>query len=246
MIISNSLIYKPVLQRPANNNNSLNFLGSSSRVANKCVLPQELQTRLHQLALQYDFASTKPAQVRIKRAMDIISALIGLVLTSPIMVLSATAIKLESKGPVIFRQKRVGRMGEEFVMYKFRSMKNTPDISAKVINREDPRITRIGRILRRFSIDEFPQLWNILKGDMSLVGPRPRPLSAEMELFTTDADSVRGLVVTPGASLNYGQARENIPKKIEIERAYLDNWSLKRDIKHLFGICKKIVFGKNY
>lgn len=244
MIISNSLIYKPVLQRPANNN-SLNFLGASSRVASKCVLPQELQTRLHQLALQYDFARTKSAQVRIKRAMDIISALIGLVLTSPIMVLSATAIKLESEGPVIFKQKRVGRMGEEFVLYKLRSMKNMPDISAKVTNREDPRITRIGRILRRFSIDEFPQLWNILKGDMSLVGPRPRPLPQDSELFDIDRDSVRRYVVKPGA-LDYGQARENIPKKIEIERAYLDNWSLKRDIKHLFGLCKKIVFGKNY
>lgn len=246
MIIASFLTYKSVLQRPTVNN-SLSFSGINPRAASKCVLPEELQGRLHQFAKQYNFACQKPLQFRLKRAMDIIGAGIGLVLTSPIMAASAAAIKLESKGPILFTQKRVGQMGEEFDMYKFRSMQDAPDTEVIVANKKDPRITKVGRILRRFSIDELPQLWNIFKGDMSLVGPRPRPLKADMELLNLDQNSVRRFVFKPGAGLNYRAVRdEDYADRIATEKAYLSNWSLAEDFKHFLGICKKMLMGKNY
>lgn len=245
MIITNSLIYKPVLQRPATNN-SLNFSGFKSRVKPECVLPDELQTRLQQFAQQYSFAR-KPIQIRLKRAIDIAGATVGLVLTAPIMALSAAAIKLDSKGPAIFRQKRIGLMGKLFDIYKLRSMLDGAEHIPSIKSKDDPRLTRVGKILRRFSIDELPQLFNILKGDMSLIGPRPCILKDDKELWKLDKDSVRRYVVRPGASLNYIHSREgNLAKTIEKERAYLDKWSLTEDVRHFLGICAKIFTGKNY
>lgn len=131
-----------------------------------------------------------------KRIIDFIGALVGLILISPVMIIVAIWIKLDSKGPVFFAQSRVGRDGKQFVMYKFRSMctdaeellgelKDDNEMSGPMFKiKDDPRITKIGKFVRKTSIDELPQLFNIIKGDMSLVGPRPS-LPKEVAQFTT-------------------------------------------------------------
>lgn len=131
----------------------------------------------------------------VKRIIDIIGSLCGIILLSPIMLITAIAIKLGSRGPIIFAQERVGKNGELFKMYKFRSMvanaeelldklKNKNEMSGPMFKmKEDPRITKVGKFIRKTSIDELPQLFNILKGEMSLVGPRPN-LPKEVEEFT--------------------------------------------------------------
>lgn len=107
------------------------------------------------------------------RRLEIVISGLGLALTLPLLVLSAVAIALTSPGPVIFRQKRVGRNGELFVLYKLRTMRSSDDNGPQVTAGGDARVTRVGRILRRTKVDELPELWNVLKGDLSLVGPRP-------------------------------------------------------------------------
>lgn len=243
MIVTNSLIYNSIYQR---SDRRLNFAALAPNSAKKSVLPVELQARLEKFARQYDFAHQKPVQVRLKRAIDIAGAAMGLVLTSPIMAASAAAIKLESQGRVIFRQKRVGLMGREFDMLKLRSMRDVSDDGAYVSSKNDPRITRVGRFLRRHSLDELPQFWNILRGDMSLVGPRPRTAKENDKLFDADKDSVRRFVVKPGASLDYRHPRNsNVYLKTKEEQAYLDNWSLIEDFRHFLGICRKMFKGEN-
>ena len=124
---------------------------------------------------------------RLKRAMDILGALLGIVLTAPLMLIAAAAVKISSQGPVIFRQKRAGLGGRPFTLYKFRTMINGADAVKKHLlahneqtgpvfrMKNDPRVTPVGRLLRKTSLDELPQFFNVLRGDMSLVGPRPPP-----------------------------------------------------------------------
>ena len=139
--------------------------------------------------------------------MDIVGAILALVIVLPILPIIAIAVKLDSSGPVLYRQKRVGRMGEVFTLYKFRTMIDRADslletllpmnerngLLFKMTN--DPRTTRIGKYLRRYSLDELPQLWNVIKGEMSLVGPRP-PVIGEYEKY--EGDYFRRLEVLPG------------------------------------------------
>jgi len=133
----------------------------------------------------------------MKRMIDVLVALFLLVLLSPLLVVAALAIPVESPGPVLFRQTRLGQGGREFGMYKFRSMvANAESIGPYHTSGEDPRITRVGRFLRRTSIDELPQLLNVLKGDMSLVGPRP-DVPAQRALYS-DADWALRCSVRPG------------------------------------------------
>jgi len=151
----------------------------------------------------------------IKRIIDIIGALSGLILISPVMIIVAIWIKLDSKGPVLFAQNRVGRDGSKFVMYKFRSMcsnaegllcklKDENEMSGPMFKmKDDPRITKIGKFIRKTSIDELPQLFNILKGDMSLVGPRPS-LPKEVVQFTSFQK--QRLIAKPGLTC-YWQVR---------------------------------------
>ncbi|MCX7020419.1 MAG: sugar transferase [bacterium] len=144
----------------------------------------------------------------LKRLMDIVVSLLALIILSPVFLVTAIAIKLESKGPVFFRQRRVGSGGREFDFYKFRSMvidaeklkaellkhnESTDGVIFKMKN--DPRITRVGRFIRKFSIDEIPQFYNVLRGDMSLVGPRP-PVPGEVVFY--DSDAWERLNVIPG------------------------------------------------
>ncbi|HYE13003.1 MAG TPA: sugar transferase [Pyrinomonadaceae bacterium] len=169
-----------------------------------------------------------------KRAVDLVVASLALVVLSPLMLLIAVLVKLSSPGPVLFRQRRLGRGGRPFVMYKFRTMLHNapmvrnPDGSA-FVGAGDPRLTRIGRLLRDYTLDEIPQIFNVIKGDMSVVGPRP-DLVEQLELY--DDLMRRKLEVKPGmASLSLVHGRNSLPwyKRAELDVRYVDNCSLRYD-----------------
>ncbi|MCR5266721.1 MAG: sugar transferase [Cyanobacteria bacterium RUI128] len=194
-----------------------------------------------------DYSSTKPLLWGAKRAVDIVSGAVGLVLSAPILLLSALAIKLDSKGPVIFKQKRIGKDGKPFDVYKLRTMySDMPENLENVKSADDKRITRVGRFLRKFSIDEYPQFYNILKGEMSLIGPRPIPPYEHAK--AKDFPEFAGrYAVKPGAKLEYDKATMDDPRKrFEIEKNYILNWSPAKDIKVLARVVRDVVTGKNY
>ncbi|MCR5753399.1 MAG: undecaprenyl-phosphate glucose phosphotransferase [Acetatifactor sp.] len=173
----------------------------------------------------------------MKRAMDIAGALFGLLITSPIMIVSAILVKLSSPGPIIFKQERVGLHNKTFYMYKFRSMElQNPGEEKKAWTvKNDPRVTAVGKVLRRTSLDELPQLFNILKGDMSLVGPRPeRPLFVEKFKEEIPRYMVKHQVrpgLTGWAQVNGMRGDTSIKKRIEYDIYYIENWTLGFDIK---------------
>jgi len=181
----------------------------------------------------------------LKRAIDITGASLALLIGSPIMLLLMMAIKLDSDGPVFYKAQRIGRKGRTFSCYKFRTMcadaeglkeslkhKNERDgVLFKITN--DPRITKVGRLLRKYSLDELPQLYNVLRGDMSLVGPRP-PIASEVEQY--DISHLRRLDVLPGMTgLWQVEARQDpsFDSYISLDTAYVENWSLWLDMKIL-------------
>ena len=181
-----------------------------------------------------------------KRSLDIMASLVGLIILSPVVLVVAILIKLESKGPIIFSQKRIGLNGKEFKMYKFRSMvQNAEELKEKLQKqnemsgpmfkiKNDPRVTKVGRFIRKTSIDELPQLINVLKGDMSLVGPRPS-LPKEVENF--EGWMLRRLDVKPGLTCYWQVSGRN---NIDFE-----DW-MKLDIKYVeernFWIDIKLIF----
>ena len=173
----------------------------------------------------------------IKRAMDILGSVFGLVVTSPIMLLAAVLVKVTSPGPVIFRQERVGLHNKPFYMYKFRSMEQQkPKDEKKAWTvRDDPRVTKVGKLLRKTSLDELPQLFNILKGDMSLVGPRPeRPLFVEKFKEEIPRYMVKHQVrpgLTGWAQVNGLRGDTSIRKRIDYDIYYIENWTPGFDIK---------------
>ncbi|MBQ7776203.1 MAG: undecaprenyl-phosphate glucose phosphotransferase, partial [Lachnospiraceae bacterium] len=176
----------------------------------------------------------------VKRAMDIVGSLFGIILVSPLLLIIALAIKLTSPGPVIFKQERVGLHNVPFYMYKFRSMeiqKEEEEKKAWTV-KNDPRVTPIGKFLRRTSLDELPQLFNILKGDMSLVGPRPeRPLFVEKFKEQIPRYMIKHQVrpgLTGWAQVNGYRGDSSIPKRIEHDLYYIENWTLSFDIKIIF------------
>jgi lipopolysaccharide/colanic/teichoic acid biosynthesis glycosyltransferase len=172
----------------------------------------------------------------VNRALDAAIAGVGLVLTSPVLAVAALAIKLEDGGPVLYRQTRVGRGGEDFELLKLRTMVvGAETIGAGfAVDRGDPRITRAGRFLRRASIDELPQLWNVLRGDMSVIGPRPT-LRYQVEQY--DVEQRRRLDIRPGltgwAQVN-GRAELPWPERIELDVWYVENRSPSVDLEILF------------
>lgn len=175
-----------------------------------------------------------------KRLVDIVGSLAGVVITSPIMLIAAIAIKISSPGPVIFKQERVGLHSKSFYMYKFRSMEQQkPSEEQKAWTvKNDPRVTGIGRILRKTSLDELPQLFNILRGDMSLVGPRPeRPHFVEKFKEEIPRYMVKHQVrpgLTGWAQVNGYRGDTSIRKRIEYDLYYIENWSMLLDIKIIF------------
>lgn len=180
---------------------------------------------------------TNTGNMVAKRAMDILGSLIGIIITSPIMLVCAILVKLTSPGPIIFKQERVGLHNKPFYMYKFRSMavQSSKEEKKAWTVRDDPRVTGVGKILRKTSLDELPQLFNILKGDMSLVGPRPeRPLFVEKFKEQIPRYMVKHQVrpgLTGWAQVNGLRGDTSIRKRIEYDLYYIENWTMGFDIK---------------
>ncbi|MGD9001276.1 MAG: undecaprenyl-phosphate glucose phosphotransferase [Anaerolineae bacterium] len=195
-------------------------------------------------------------QVRtVKRAVDVIGAFLALTLGAPCLGLIAAAIRLDSPGPIIFRQTRVGVNGRLFKMYKFRSMyegaeqqleeiRDLSEVDGPIFKmRDDPRVTRVGRMLRRFSIDELPQFWNVLLGDMSLVGPRP-PLPSEVKEYVEWHK--KRLEVRPGVTGLWqvsGRSLLSFDEQCLLDIYYIENWSLWLDFKILVRTIPEVLFG---
>jgi exopolysaccharide biosynthesis polyprenyl glycosylphosphotransferase len=191
----------------------------------------------------------------LKRALDVTGAAFALLLGWPFMLLLMAAIKLDSKGPIFYRSQRIGRKGRTFTCYKFRTMcvdadkqqeelihKNERDgILFKIAN--DPRITRVGRFLRKYSLDELPQFYNVLRSEMSMVGPRP-PVGSEVEQY--DLSHLRRLEVLPGMTgLWQVEARQDpsFDSYISLDTAYVENWSLFLDLKILVRTIGVVLSG---
>ena len=186
-----------------------------------------------------------------KRAVDFFGSLFCIILFSPIMLVSLIAVRCSGKGPVIFKQERVGLHNKTFSMYKFRTMRvpRTTDQESEWTHKDDPRVTRIGKFLRKTSIDELPQLFNILKGDMSLVGPRPEQTQF-VEQFKEEIP--RYMIkhqVRPGmtgwAQVNGYRGDTSIRKRIEFDLYYIENWTMSFDFKILFLTIFKGFINKN-
>jgi exopolysaccharide biosynthesis polyprenyl glycosylphosphotransferase len=194
----------------------------------------------------------------IKQVIDFAGAVAALVVLSPVMLTAAIAIRLTSRGPVLFRQERAGLNGKPFVMYKFRSMVSNAEQLKQELERlnemsgpvfkvtNDPRVTKVGKFLRKSSIDEFPQLINVLRFEMSLVGPRPLPVD-EVRRFD-DVAHRRRLSVRPGLTCTWQvSGRNNVSDFrdwVRMDLAYIDNWSLLLDIKILWRTVWVVLLGK--
>ncbi len=180
----------------------------------------------------------------LKRFVDLSGSLAALLLISPLLALLALAVKLDSPGPVFYRQERVGRKGKPFRIYKFRSMVRGAEHKGAglFVREEDERITRVGSFLRKYSLDELPQLINVLRGEMSLVGPRPT-LAYQVEKY--DREQWRRLLVKPGitgwAQVN-GRSSLSWPARIRLDVWYVDHWSLWLDLKILLKTLKVVCF----
>jgi exopolysaccharide biosynthesis polyprenyl glycosylphosphotransferase len=191
----------------------------------------------------------------IKRLLDIIGSLVGLLLTAIMIIPISLAIKLDSPGPIFFSQIRCGWLGKKFTIWKFRSMYSDAEARKAQIenqasgaffkNDNDPRITKVGKFLRRTSLDEFPQFWNVLQGDMSLVGTRP-PTPDEVESY--QVPEWQRLNVKPGMTgewqVNGRSKIRNFEDVIKLDLAYQHNWSLKYDIKLIFKTIE-VIFAKD-
>ena len=185
----------------------------------------------------------------VKRSLDVILAFIGLVFLSPLLLLLALGIKLESNGPILFCQKRIGRYKKEFYILKFRTMRTDApkDMPTHLLENPEIYITRLGRILRKTSLDELPQLFNILKGDMSLVGPRPALWNQQDLIRERDKYGANNLPVglTGWAQINGYRGDTSIRKRIEYDLFYIENWTLSMDFKIMFLTIFKGFINKN-
>lgn len=182
----------------------------------------------------------------IKRFFDIIMSFLGIIILSPLMLITAVSVKLDSKGPVIFKQERLGLHGNVFFIYKFRSMCQGAEHTGTGVysSADDVRVTRVGKIIRATSIDELPQLFNILKGDMSFIGPRPPLTYHPWELSEYTDEQLHMFDVRPGitgwAQIN-GRKDVEWHKRIELNCWYVDNISLLLDIKIIFVTVFKVL-----
>lgn len=197
---------------------------------------------------------SKKVYIKIKRVIDVIFASIALILLSPVFAIIAIAIKIDSKGPVFFAHKRIGKNGNIIKLYKFRSMVINAEKLIKSFTPEqmreykenykltnDPRITKVGKFLRKTSLDELPQLINIINGDLSIIGPRP-VVADELEKYGTNKDKF--LSVTPGLTGYWaanGRSNTTYEQRMEMELYYIDNLSLKMDIKVFFKTILSVV-----
>ena len=187
----------------------------------------------------------------MKRGVDIFGATVALILFSPVMIGTMIAIKVSSPGPLIFKQERVGLKNKPFMMYKFRSMVVQTEEEEKKgwTTKNDPRVTRVGKFIRKTSIDELPQLFNVFKGDMSLIGPRPErtqfveQFKEEIPRYMVKHQVRPGL--TGWAQVNGYRGDTSIRKRIELDLFYIENWSVSFDIRILFLTVFKGFVNKN-
>jgi exopolysaccharide biosynthesis polyprenyl glycosylphosphotransferase len=196
----------------------------------------------------------RPWEEALKRTLDVLVSATILLVGLPFWLLVALAIKVDSRGPVLYKQERVGRNGKHFNIYKFRSMQTNAETGTGPVwaKKNDPRVTRVGKIIRRMHIDEVPQFINVLRGDMSLVGPRPeRPyfvekLSKELPLYK------RRLKVRPGITgwaqikHKYDQSIEDVKTKLQYDLFYIENISWRLDLKILFNTVYVMLMGKGH
>lgn len=205
--------------------------------------------------LEFETFSAKEWQLFLKRTFDIVVAICALILSSPIFLLTALIIKLTSPGPIFFKQVRSGLNGRKFILYKFRSMHVNAEMKKRELEKanemdgpvfkikRDPRITKFGRFIRKFSIDELPQLFNVIKGDMSIVGPRP-PLPVEVEMY--QLWQRRRLSLKPGLTCIWqvsGRNKISFNKWMEMDLQYIDEWSLWLDFKIFIKTFFVVLFG---
>ena len=195
-------------------------------------------------------------RLAVKRVVDVVVSGLAIIVLAPFLAAVALLVKVTSRGPVFFVQERVGRGGEPFRMIKFRSMyvDAHDDRDEHLVDnihdgpifkiREDPRVTAVGRVIRRLSIDELPQLFNVLKGNMSLVGPRP-PLPEELLTYTER--EMERLLVKPGITCIWqvsGRSDLDFQTWVDMDLEYIDNWSLRLDLKLLAKTLPAVITGR--
>ena len=192
-----------------------------------------------------------------KRALDVIGAVSGLVALSPLLLITAAAIYIESPGPVLFRQVRVGKRGRLFTMFKFRSMRVTAEAEKQALSSKnesadgvlfkmerDPRVTCIGRLIRRLSVDELPQLLNVLRGDMSIVGPRP---AVPAEVSQYDLEARKRLQTKPGLTCLWqisGRSELSFSEQVDLDLRYLQDRSLTKDLAIIAKTVPAVITGR--
>ena len=187
----------------------------------------------------------------VKRTFDLVFSIIAIVISSPVMLITAIAIELSSPGPVMFKQERIGLHNKPFEMYKFRSMvvQKEESESKEWTTKDDPRVTQVGKVIRRFSIDELPQFFNVLKGDMSVVGPRPeRPQFVEKFMEEIPRYMVKHQVrpgLTGWAQINGYRGDTSIKRRVEHDIYYIENWTLGFDIKIVLLTVFRMFIDKN-
>jgi lipopolysaccharide/colanic/teichoic acid biosynthesis glycosyltransferase len=217
----------------------------------------DLRERRHETRTRSGLLAAHRWQLALKRGIDILGSAVGLLLLSPVLIAAAIAVKVSSPGPVFYLSERVGRDGRPLRMAKFRSMVhgahdsrathhhlNIHDSGPVFKIRDDPRVTRVGRFLRRCSIDELPQLWNVLRGDMSLVGPRP-PLPEEFLHYGPREQ--RRLDVKPGITCIWqvsGRSDLDFETWVDMDLAYIDSWSLRLDARLLGRTVAAVLSGR--
>jgi len=192
--------------------------------------------------------TARPTTRRLKRILDVVVSTIGLVMAAPLMLLTAIAIKLESPGPVLYKQVRAGEFGRIFTILKFRSMRNDAEKhGAQFAQENDPRVTRVGKFIRKTRLDELPQLWNVLKGEMSMVGPRPeRPVFIE-QLDQQVPFFKQRLYVKPGVTghaqvrCRYGASAEDMMEKLQYDLYYIKSYSLLFDLSIMLDTVKVVL-----
>ena len=188
---------------------------------------------------------------KLKRAMDIIVSLLVLILGSPLYLFTAIMVKLSSNGPVFYKQERIGQYGVPFTIYKFRSMVVDSEVDGPQLSSEhDDRITKWGHTMRKFRIDEIPQFYNVLKGDMSLVGPRPErqyfiDRIVKLAPHYTHLQKVRPGITSLGqVKYGYAQSPEEMASRMKYDIIYIENMSIYLDIKVLFYTIKTVFSGE--
>jgi len=215
-----------------------------------------LRSFIYYIFKRYSWHLVVKSTLIIKRCFDAIISILLILILSPVFLITVILIKLEDRGPVIYCQQRVGLRGKRFTMYKFRSMvpdadrirnelENLNETQSLIFKiKKDPRLTRTGKIIRKLSIDELPQLFNVLKGDMSIVGPRP-PLPSEVSKYRLR--DLKRLDVTPGLTCIWqvsGRSNIGFDGQVDLDLQYIESQSIWTDIKLLFKTIPAVLTGK--